>query len=66
MVRRDWCDLARQTCSCILDQILSGLAQEELVRAILAYLTDLGNRTRANQVPITDFVVTKGLKRHIY
>ena len=48
----------------MVDQILSGQSREDIVLAIHEHLTELARRVRAGEVPLEQFVVTKGLNKN--
>jgi len=64
LVRRDWCPVSKDTGTFVVEQILSGRPREEIVMAIHDYLSDLSTRIRAGQVPLEQFIVTKGLNKN--
>jgi DNA polymerase alpha subunit A len=63
LVRRDWCAISKDAGTFAVEQILSGKPREEIVMAIHDYLTELGQKVRAGQMPLEGFVVTKGLNK---
>ena len=65
LVRRDWCRLSKTLGQFVLDQILSGANREEVVEAIHSRMDQVASAVRANEVPVDDFVVTKGMNKAI-
>jgi DNA polymerase alpha subunit A len=63
LVRRDWCDLSKDTGRFVLDRILSGEAREEVVNDIHQHLSELADAMRAGQVPIGKYIITKGISK---
>lgn len=50
-------------CSYVLNQILSGKLREEIIEEIQTYLSNLANNVRSGKVPLSSFVITKGLAK---
>ena len=66
LVRRDWCELSKRAGRYVLDRLLSGDPAETVVADIHAYLEQLGEDVREKgKLPISDFVITKGLGKHV-
>mmetsp|Transcript_9299 Transcript_9299/g.11634 ORF Transcript_9299/g.11634 Transcript_9299/m.11634 type:complete len:593 (-) Transcript_9299:354-2132(-) len=65
LVRRDWCELAKRSGRYVLDRLLSGDHEELVVADIHIYLEKLGNDTRDGKLPVSDFVITKGLGKAV-
>ena len=63
MVRRDWCDLSRDMGTVVLDHILSGKERDELISGIHAYLTEMGEKIKNNQIALQKFIITKSLSK---
>ena len=63
MVRRDWCPLSKKCGQFVLDRILSGEPCEDVVAAIHEHLTVLCRQMRAKELPLEEFVITKGLNK---
>ncbi|KAI9303501.1 DNA polymerase family B-domain-containing protein [Cunninghamella echinulata] len=63
LVRRDWCDLSHDVSSHVLELILSNLDREEVVEKIHAYLREVGDQIRNNEVPLEKFVINKQLTK---
>jgi DNA polymerase alpha subunit A len=65
LVRRDWCRLSKTLGQFVLDQILSGRSREAVVDAIHARMDQVAAAVRAAEVPVEEFVVTKGMNKAI-
>ena len=63
MVRRDWCQLSKDISKDVLDEILSGLPEEDVVQNIQRHLQKLGDAVRNNQIPIGKFIISKQLTK---
>ena len=61
LVRRDWCPLSKQMGGCVLDMILSGKPQHEVVEGINEYLESQAGKIKV--LPLKCFVITKGLSK---
>mmetsp|Transcript_12769 Transcript_12769/g.23948 ORF Transcript_12769/g.23948 Transcript_12769/m.23948 type:complete len:1531 (-) Transcript_12769:203-4795(-) len=64
LVRRDWCIESKDTGRYVLDQILSGNEREEVVSKIHDHLEHLAKRMRNDELPLEQYVITKGLSKH--
>lgn len=62
-MRREWCDLSKDTGKFVLDRILSGDARETVVASIHDHLETLAMSMRAGEVPVSRYVITKGLNK---
>jgi len=63
MVRRDWCQLSKTLGNFVLNQILSGKQREEVILKLNEYLSDIGQKLKQGEVPLSDFIITKQLTR---
>eukprot|EP01135_Chromosphaera_perkinsii_P004895 Nk52_evm15s303 gene=Nk52_evmTU15s303 len=63
MVRRDWCELSHDVGNHVLEQILSDKSRETLVEDIHMYLRQIGDDVRVGKVPLSKFVINKGLTK---
>jgi len=63
MVRRDWCQLSKTLGNFVLNQILSGKQREEVFLKLNEYLSDIGQKLKQGEVPLSDFIITKQLTR---
>jgi len=64
LVRRDWCNQSKDTGRYVLDQILSGDDQENVVHNIFEHLENLAKTMRAGELSLEQYVITKGLSKH--
>lgn len=64
LVRRDWCNLSKDTGKWVVDQILSGKPREEIVSLIHDYMEELAKRVRAGEVDVNEYIVRKGLNKN--
>eukprot|EP01130_Rhizamoeba_saxonica_P000657 TRINITY_DN10603_c0_g1_i1.p1 TRINITY_DN10603_c0_g1~~TRINITY_DN10603_c0_g1_i1.p1 ORF type:complete len:1271 (+),score=266.22 TRINITY_DN10603_c0_g1_i1:39-3851(+) len=65
MVRRDWCSISSEAGEYVLDQLFSGEETESIVMAIHEYLKNLSEDIKMNKLPISKFIITKGLTKNI-
>ena len=65
LVRRDWCRLSKNLGQFVLDHILSGESREIVVSQIHAKMDKVSKKMRAFEVPIDEFVVTKGMNKSV-
>ncbi|KAJ1633420.1 hypothetical protein T492DRAFT_1142813 [Pavlovales sp. CCMP2436] len=63
LVRRDWCLLSRDVGSKVLDLLLSARPRDEIVEAVHEYLRAVAAAVRANQLPIEQYAISKGLTK---
>ncbi len=63
LVRRDWCPLSKDTGKAVVEDILSGKPREDIVESIHERLRTLAADVRANNVPLEQFIITKGLNK---
>ncbi|XP_073255536.1 DNA polymerase alpha catalytic subunit-like isoform X2 [Porites lutea] len=63
IVRRDWCDLAKDAGNYVLAQILSSQARETIVENIHDYLMSVGENVAEGKVDIQKFVINKQLTK---
>jgi DNA polymerase alpha subunit A len=63
IVRRDWCVLAKRVGDKILDFILSGEPVDDVVNNIHNFLRKIHDDMENNRLPLSDFVITKGLTK---
>ncbi|XP_012945500.1 DNA polymerase alpha catalytic subunit isoform X2 [Aplysia californica] len=64
IVRRDWCDLAKEAGKYVVDQILSGKNRETILENIHAKLTTVGEDVTAGKVAQTLFYISKQLTKN--
>jgi DNA polymerase alpha subunit A len=65
LVRRDWCRLSKTLGQYVLDQVLSGESKEIVITNIHERLDLIAKQVRNKEIPIEEFVVTKGLNKNI-
>ncbi|XP_044297740.1 DNA polymerase alpha catalytic subunit isoform X2 [Varanus komodoensis] len=63
IVRRDWCDLAKETGNYIISQILSDQSRDVIVENIQAKLIQIGENVANGCVPIKQFEINKALTK---
>ncbi|XP_023226396.1 DNA polymerase alpha catalytic subunit-like [Centruroides sculpturatus] len=64
IVRRDWSELAKKTGETVVDEILSGKPREDIVEKIHSHLMKLQCLMKENQIPQSDFIITKQLTKN--
>ncbi|XP_074657943.1 DNA polymerase alpha catalytic subunit-like [Tubulanus polymorphus] len=64
IVRRDWCELAKESGNFVVSQILSGEARETIVERIHESLLELGEKVKTNTVPVEAYYITKQLTKN--
>ncbi|KAL5004890.1 hypothetical protein ScPMuIL_018346 [Solemya velum] len=64
IVRRDWCDLAKEAGKFIVSQILSGESRELILENIHSKLIDVGEKVKENDVPVEFYYITKQLTKN--
>jgi DNA polymerase alpha subunit A len=65
LVRRDWCRLSKSLGQFVLDHILSGESRESVVTKIHEKMDEISKKMRAFEVPIDEYVVTKGMNKSV-
>nr|XP_006813201.1 PREDICTED: DNA polymerase alpha catalytic subunit-like [Saccoglossus kowalevskii] len=63
IVRRDWCDLAKDTGNYVIGQILSAESREIIVENIHNKLTDVGEKVANNEMPRKMYEINKALTK---
>ncbi|EDV28392.1 uncharacterized protein TRIADDRAFT_49541 [Trichoplax adhaerens] len=63
IVRRDWCQLAKDVGNYALSQILSSDSRENIVDKIHSYLTEVGDDVRSGRIDIDKYVILKTLSK---
>ncbi|KAJ8278149.1 hypothetical protein GJAV_G00084410 [Gymnothorax javanicus] len=63
IVRRDWCDLAKECGNYVIGQILSDQSRDAIVENIQRHLIEIGERVVNGTVPITQFQIHKALTK---
>uniref|UniRef100_A0A8C6YI34 DNA polymerase n=1 Tax=Nothoprocta perdicaria TaxID=30464 RepID=A0A8C6YI34_NOTPE len=63
IVRRDWCDLAKETGNYVIGQILSDQPRDVIVENIQRRLIEIGENVINGQIPINQFEINKALTK---
>ncbi|CAB4018703.1 DNA polymerase alpha catalytic subunit-like, partial [Paramuricea clavata] len=63
IVRRDWCQLAKDAGNYVLDQILSAEARDTIVENIAEYLSKVGEDVQGGNLALEKFVINKQLTK---
>uniref|UniRef100_A0A8C4VQ60 DNA polymerase n=1 Tax=Gopherus evgoodei TaxID=1825980 RepID=A0A8C4VQ60_9SAUR len=63
IVRRDWCDLAKETGNYVIGQILSDQSRDTIVENIQRRLIEIGENVINDRVPISQFEINKALTK---
>ncbi|KAK1884775.1 DNA polymerase alpha catalytic subunit, partial [Dissostichus eleginoides] len=63
IVRRDWCDLAKECGNYVIGQILSDQSRDVIVENIQKHLVELGEKVAAGSVPLNQYEINKALTK---
>ncbi|XP_016064788.1 PREDICTED: DNA polymerase alpha catalytic subunit isoform X2 [Miniopterus natalensis] len=63
IVRRDWCDLAKDTGNFVIGQILSDQSRDTIVENIQRRLIEIGEDVLNGRVPVSQFEINKALTK---
>uniref|UniRef100_A0A8I3QPP2 DNA polymerase n=1 Tax=Canis lupus familiaris TaxID=9615 RepID=A0A8I3QPP2_CANLF len=63
IVRRDWCDLAKETGNFVIGQILSDQSRDTIVENIQKRLIEIGENVLNGSVPVSQFEINKALTK---
>uniref|UniRef100_A0A2K6FDQ2 DNA polymerase n=1 Tax=Propithecus coquereli TaxID=379532 RepID=A0A2K6FDQ2_PROCO len=63
IVRRDWCDLAKDTGNFVIGQILSDQNRDTIVENIQKRLMEIGENVLNGSVPVSQFEINKALTK---
>ncbi|XP_062039576.1 DNA polymerase alpha catalytic subunit isoform X1 [Lepus europaeus] len=63
IVRRDWCDLAKDTGNFVIGQILSDQSRDTIVENIQKRLIEIGENVLNGSVPVNQFEINKALTK---
>ncbi|KAM5290959.1 DNA polymerase alpha catalytic subunit isoform 3-T3 [Glossophaga mutica] len=63
IVRRDWCDLAKDTGNFVIGQILSDQSRDTIVENIQKRLIEIGEDVLNGSVPVSQFEINKALTK---
>ncbi|XP_032534928.1 DNA polymerase alpha catalytic subunit isoform X2 [Chiroxiphia lanceolata] len=63
IVRRDWCDLAKETGNYVIGQILSDQPRDIIVENIQRRLIEIGENVISGRIPVNQFEINKALTK---
>lgn len=63
IVRRDWCDLAKECGNYVIGQILSDQSRDAIVENIQRHLVEVGEKVASGDVPLSQFQIHKALTK---
>ncbi|KAM6977643.1 DNA polymerase alpha catalytic subunit [Aplochiton taeniatus] len=63
IVRRDWCDLAKECGNYVIGQILSDQSRDAIVENIQRHLVELGEKVASGDIPLSQFEISKALTK---
>lgn len=63
IVRRDWCDLAKECGNYVIGQILSDQSRDVIVENIQKHLVEVGEKVAAGEIPLNQFEINKALTK---
>ncbi|XP_048866083.1 LOW QUALITY PROTEIN: DNA polymerase alpha catalytic subunit [Brienomyrus brachyistius] len=63
IVRRDWCDLAKECGNYVIGQILSDQNRDTIVENIQKHLIEVGEKVVSGDVPLSQFEIHKALNK---
>ncbi|KAK7879394.1 hypothetical protein WMY93_030730 [Mugilogobius chulae] len=63
IVRRDWCDLAKECGNYVIGQILSDQSRDAIVENIQKHLVEVGEKVAAGDIPLSQFEIHKALTK---
>ncbi|KAA0704573.1 DNA polymerase alpha catalytic subunit [Triplophysa tibetana] len=63
IVRRDWCDLAKECGNYVIGQILSDQSRDTIVENIQKHLIEVGEKVASGSIPLNMFEINKGLTK---
>uniref|UniRef100_A0A8C8JSX9 DNA polymerase n=1 Tax=Oncorhynchus tshawytscha TaxID=74940 RepID=A0A8C8JSX9_ONCTS len=63
IVRRDWCDLAKECGNYVIGQILSDQNRDVIVENIQRHLVDLGEKVANGTIPLNQYEIHKALTK---
>lgn len=63
IVRRDWCDLAKECGNYVIGQILSDQSRDVIVENIQKHLVEMGEKVAAGDIPLNQFEINKALTK---
>lgn len=63
IVRRDWCDLAKECGNYVIGQILSDQSRDVIVENIQKHLVEVGEKVAAGEIPLNQYEIHKALTK---
>ncbi|XP_029313855.1 DNA polymerase alpha catalytic subunit isoform X2 [Cottoperca gobio] len=63
IVRRDWCDLAKECGNYVIGQILSDQSRDVIVENIQKHLVEVGEKVAAGTIPLNQYEINKALTK---
>ncbi|TMS09148.1 DNA polymerase alpha catalytic subunit [Larimichthys crocea] len=63
IVRRDWCDLAKECGNYVIGQILSDQNRDVIVENIQKHLVEVGEKVAAGEIPLSQYEIHKALTK---
>uniref|UniRef100_A0A8C4NTP1 DNA polymerase n=1 Tax=Dicentrarchus labrax TaxID=13489 RepID=A0A8C4NTP1_DICLA len=63
IVRRDWCDLAKECGNYVIGQILSDQNRDVIVENIQKHLVEVGEKVAAGDIPLNQYEIHKALTK---
>ncbi|CAN9506180.1 unnamed protein product [Ophioblennius macclurei] len=63
IVRRDWCDLAKECGNYVIGQILSDQSRDAIVENIQKHLIEIGEKVASGDIPLSHYEIHKALTK---
>lgn len=63
IVRRDWCDLAKECGNYVIGQILSDQSRDVIVENIQKHLVEVGEKVASGAIPLNQYEIHKALTK---
>ncbi|KAM4533563.1 DNA polymerase alpha catalytic subunit isoform 2-T2 [Odontesthes bonariensis] len=63
IVRRDWCDLAKECGNYVIGQILSDQSRDVIVENIQKHLVEVGEKVTGGDIPLNQYEIHKALTK---
>ncbi|XP_039983546.1 DNA polymerase alpha catalytic subunit isoform X2 [Xiphias gladius] len=63
IVRRDWCDLAKECGNYVIGQILSDQSRDVIVENIQKHLVEVGEKVASGAIPLNQYEIHKSLTK---
>ncbi|XP_077411185.1 DNA polymerase alpha catalytic subunit isoform X2 [Vanacampus margaritifer] len=63
IVRRDWCDLAKECGNYVIGQILSDQSRDIIVENIQKHLVEVGEKVASGAIPLQEYEINKALTK---